>query len=54
MKKWQRPQFPAAGQGGPPQVCEHCQHDNPTLGQGLMLDWLADKFGIDQTTLLKP
>lgn len=32
---------------------EHCQHDNPTLGQELMLDWLADKFGIDQTALLK-
>ena len=28
---------------------EHCQHDNPTLGQELMLDWLADRFGIDQT-----
>ena len=27
---------------------EHCQHDNPTLGQELMIDWLADKFGIDQ------
>jgi hypothetical protein len=30
---------------------EHCQHDNPTLGQELMLDWLADVFGIDQTAL---
>lgn len=30
---------------------EHCQHDNPTLGQELMLDWLCDKFGIDQTRL---
>lgn len=30
---------------------EHCQHDNPTLGQELMLDWLADRFGIDQSTL---
>jgi acetyl esterase/lipase len=30
---------------------EHCQHDNPTLGQELMLDWLADKFGIDQNAL---
>jgi dienelactone hydrolase len=30
---------------------EHCQHDNPTLGQELMLDWLADRFGIDQQTL---
>ena len=30
---------------------EHCQHDNPTLGQELMNDWLADKFGIDQTAL---
>jgi len=30
---------------------EHCQHDNPTLGQELMNDWLADKFGIDQAAL---
>jgi dienelactone hydrolase len=27
---------------------EHCQHDNPTLGQEIMIDWLADIFGIDQ------
>ena len=32
---------------------EHCQHDNPTLGQELKIDWLADKFGIDQTKLSK-
>jgi hypothetical protein len=30
---------------------EHCQHDNPTLGQELMIDWLADVFAIDQTRL---
>jgi hypothetical protein len=30
---------------------DHCQHDNPTIGQEVMLDWLADRFGIDQTTL---
>ncbi|HJY78060.1 MAG TPA: alpha/beta hydrolase [Burkholderiales bacterium] len=30
---------------------EHCQHDNPTLGQELMCDWLADVFGIDQRDL---
>ncbi len=30
---------------------EHCQHDNPTLGQELMTDWLADVFGIDQREL---
>ena len=30
---------------------EHCQHDNPTLGQELMLDWLCDVFEIDQTRL---
>ena len=30
---------------------EHCQHDNPTLGQELMLDWLADVFSIDQSKL---
>ncbi|MBM1144986.1 alpha/beta hydrolase [Alcanivorax sp. ZXX171] len=27
---------------------EHCQHDNPTIGQEKMADWLADRFGIDQ------
>jgi dienelactone hydrolase len=30
---------------------DHCQHDNPTLGQELMLDWLCDVFRIDQSTL---
>lgn len=30
---------------------DHCQHDNPTLGQELMLDWLTDTLGIDQTKL---
>ena len=30
---------------------EHCQHDNPTLGQEIMIDWLADVFGIDQRAL---
>jgi acetyl esterase/lipase len=30
---------------------EHCQHDNPTLGQELMIDWLADVFKIDQKNL---
>ncbi len=33
---------------------DHCQHDNPTLGQELMCDWLADRFGIDQTRLRPP
>jgi hypothetical protein len=32
---------------------EHCQHDNPTIGQEVLADWLADKFKIDQRTLLK-
>ncbi|MCP1673762.1 dipeptidyl aminopeptidase/acylaminoacyl peptidase [Natronocella acetinitrilica] len=32
---------------------EHCQHDNPTLGQERVNDWLADVFGIDQRALLK-
>ncbi|TMG74522.1 MAG: alpha/beta hydrolase [Betaproteobacteria bacterium] len=31
---------------------EHCQHDNPTLGQELMGDWLADVFRIDQRELV--
>jgi pimeloyl-ACP methyl ester carboxylesterase len=30
---------------------EHCQHDNPTIGQELMADWLADVFAIDQRAL---
>jgi hypothetical protein len=30
---------------------DHCQHDNPTIGQEIMLDWLVDRFGIDQRTL---
>jgi len=30
---------------------DHCQHDNPTIGQELMCDWLADRFGIDQSAL---
>lgn len=32
---------------------EHCQHDNPTIGQELMADWLADRFGIDQKELMR-
>jgi pimeloyl-ACP methyl ester carboxylesterase len=32
---------------------EHCQHDNPTIGQEVLADWLADRFGIDQRALLK-
>ena len=31
---------------------EHCQHDNPTIGQEILSDWLADIFGINQRTLL--
>ncbi len=33
---------------------EHCQHDNPTLGQEIMIDWLADVFKIDQRKLTYP
>jgi pimeloyl-ACP methyl ester carboxylesterase len=32
---------------------EHCQHDNPTIGQEILADWLADRFGINQQQLLK-
>ena len=32
---------------------EHCQHDNPTLGQEYMADWLADRFEIDQLDLME-
>lgn len=31
---------------------EHCQHDNPTIGEEYMFDWLADCFSIDQRELL--
>ncbi len=31
----------------------HCQHDNPTLGQEYMTDWLASRFEIDQIDLLE-
>ena len=37
----------SAGETG----AEHCQHDNPILGQELMPDWLADVFDIDQSKL---
>jgi hypothetical protein len=30
---------------------DHCQHDNPTIGQEIMANWLADRFGIDQRRL---
>jgi pimeloyl-ACP methyl ester carboxylesterase len=30
---------------------DHCQHDNPTIGQELMLDWLTEKLGVDETAL---
>ena len=32
---------------------EHCQHDNPTIGQEILADWLSDQFKIDQRALLK-
>jgi pimeloyl-ACP methyl ester carboxylesterase len=32
---------------------DHCQHDNPTIGQELMMDWLAGVFGIDERQLRK-
>lgn len=32
---------------------EHCQHDNPTLGQEHMADWLVERFGIDEREQLK-
>ena len=28
----------------------HCQHDNPTIGQEILADELADRFGIDRRT----
>jgi acetyl esterase/lipase len=32
---------------------EHCQHDNPTIGQEVIGDWLADRFNIDQRALIR-
>ena len=32
---------------------EHCQHDNPTIGQETMADWLVDIFGIDERVLIQ-
>jgi len=32
---------------------DHCQHDNPTIGLEIIGDWLANKFGIDETALRK-
>lgn len=32
---------------------EHCQHDNPTVGQEIAFDWLADRFGISQLDVLR-
>ncbi len=32
---------------------EHCQHDNPTIGQEIMADWLVDIFAIDERALLQ-
>jgi dienelactone hydrolase len=38
----------------PPETgAEHCQHDNPTIGQEVLADWLADRFRIDQRALMK-
>ena len=30
---------------------DHCQHDNPTLGQEYLADWLVDVFKIDEREL---
>jgi hypothetical protein len=30
---------------------DHCQHDNPTLGQEIVADWLVEQFGIDERQL---
>ena len=31
---------------------DHCQHDNPTIGQEVLADWLAGVFGIDERELM--
>ncbi len=33
---------------------DHCQHDNPTLGQELMIDWLAESFSRSTSAPDKP
>jgi pimeloyl-ACP methyl ester carboxylesterase len=30
---------------------DHCQHDNPTFGQEIIGDWLAERLGIDEKAL---
>jgi pimeloyl-ACP methyl ester carboxylesterase len=30
---------------------DHCQHDNPTIGQELILDWLTERLGMDEREL---
>lgn len=32
---------------------DHCQHDNPSLGSDIVVDWLAHQLGIDQAEVLK-
>ena len=32
---------------------DHCQHDNPTIGEEYMFDWLAERFGIDERALVE-
>lgn len=32
---------------------EHCQHNNPTIGQEYMADWLPSIFGIDKRVFHK-
>jgi dienelactone hydrolase len=32
---------------------DHCQHDNPTLGSDIVVDWLAHQLGINQAELVK-
>ena len=31
---------------------DHCQHDNPTIGQEILADWLAEVFEIDERELM--
>jgi hypothetical protein len=33
---------------------EHCQYDDPTIGQKVLCNWVTDHFGIDQAALLDP
>jgi dienelactone hydrolase len=32
---------------------DHCQSDNPTIGQEIIADWLTERFGVNEKEILK-